>query len=132
MSGALLDTSVLIADAGVAASVLPPSAAISVVSVGELHAGVRLARTAEVAESRRVRLRRVRAAFRALTVDDDVAERYGEVLAFARSEGRISKATDLLIIATTLSTARDLVTLDHSQAQLARALGLTVLGSSTP
>lgn len=129
MNGALLDTSVLIADARDAASVLPASAAISVVSVGELHAGVRLAKDPAIAEARRRRLVRVRAAFTAFPVDDTVAERYGDVLAVARTEGRIVKATDLLIIATAAATGRELVTLDDAQRRLAEAAGVRSSGT---
>lgn len=54
MSGALLDTSVLIAPPAPApATELPPTAAISVVTLGELHAGVRLARGAARRRQRR-------------------------------------------------------------------------------
>lgn len=128
MSGSLLDTSVLIAGARDVSAVLPASAAISIVSVGELHAGVRLARDPAVVRSRQDRLRGVRAAFEAIPVDDAVAERYGEILAFARSEKRIVKATDLLIIATAAATERELVTLDDAQRRLATAAGVRCAG----
>lgn len=128
MSGSLLDTSILIAGARDVSAVLPASAAISIVSVGELHAGVRLARDPMVARSRGDRLRGVRAAFEAIPVDDAVAERYGEILAFARSEKRIVKATDLLIIATAAATERELVTLDDAQQRLATAAGVRCAG----
>ncbi len=123
MSGALLDTSVLIA--GVAALAdLPPSAAISVVTLGELHAGVHLARTDDVRGLRQRRLDAVRRAFAPIPVDEPIAERYGEILALARTERRGVKATDVLIVATAASTARSLVTLDHAQARLAQAAGV--------
>lgn len=128
MSGALLDTSVLIADVQDAASTLPASAAVSVVSVGELHAGVRLAKTPAIAAARRRRLTQIRAAFIALPVDDVVAERYGHVLAVARTEGRIARATDLLIIATAAATGRSLMTLDEAQRRLADVVGVGAPG----
>lgn len=125
MSGALLDTSVLIAPPGLGqASELPPTAAISVVTLGELHAGVRLARGAARRRQRQMRLDAIRQAFVPLPVDEAVAERYGEVLAIARSRRRAAKATDLLIIATALATDRRLVTRDVSQAHLAEAAGV--------
>lgn len=124
MSGALLDTSVLIAHDGPATLDLPPTAAISVVSLGELHAGVRMARDRRIAAARRRRLAAVRAAFVALPVDEDVAERYGELLAVARRERRTAKATDLLIAATAAATERELYTLDVAQSRLARAGGV--------
>jgi len=119
--GALLDTSVLIAAAG--AGVLPDAAAISVVSIGELRAGVLLARTDAERRARERRLAAVRAAFLPVPVDEAAAVRYGDVLALARREGRTAKATDLLIIATALATRRVLVTLDDRQRALAKAAG---------
>ncbi len=67
----------------------------------------------------------MRSAFVALVVDEAVAERYGDVLAVARSQKRAAKATDLLIIATASATARELYTLDGAQARLAQAAGVT-------
>jgi len=69
--GALLDTSVLIAAAG--AGVLPDAAAISVVSIGELRAGVLLARTDAERRARERRLAAVRAAFLPVPVDEAAA-----------------------------------------------------------
>jgi predicted nucleic acid-binding protein len=113
--GALLDTSVLISSG----AMLPPSAAISVVTVGELRAGVLLARDEREREARRRRLALVRRAFLPLPVDEEVAERYGELLALARRERRVTKASDLLIVATALATGRELVTRDERQGALA-------------
>ena len=121
MSGSLLDTSVLIARDETAGLKLPESAAISVITLGELRAGVLMAGDESVAEDRQRRLAAVRAAFAPLPVDEPVAERYGDVLATARSQRRAAKATDLLIIATALATDRRLVTRDVAQARLAEA-----------
>lgn len=76
--------------------------------------------------ARQVRLEAVRAAFAPLLVDELVAERYGDVLAVARSERLSAKATDILIIATAAATDRTLRTLDDRQARLARAVGVAV------
>lgn len=124
MSGTLLDTSVVIASGF--ADELPATAAISVVTLGELYAGVELASTEQVRKLRAVRLDAIRTAFSPIPVDELVAERYGAVLALARKEGRTAKATDVLIIATAVATSRSLHTLDHRQAALARAAGVTV------
>jgi predicted nucleic acid-binding protein len=126
VSGALLDTSVLIASDANAALELPETAAISVITLGELRAGVELARDDNVRDARNRRLEDVRAAFLPLDVDPRIADAYGEVLAAARREGRTVKATDLLIIATARATDRVLVTLDDRQATLARAVGQSV------
>jgi hypothetical protein len=125
MSGSLLDTSVLVAP-GTSGPELPPSAAISIVTLGELHAGVLLARDDGVRDARRRRLDAVRSAFSPLIVDEPVARRYGQILAFARSRRRTEKATDLLIIATAAATDRTLYTRDVHQAQLARAADVPV------
>ena len=126
MSGSLLDTSVLIGPVPPAVASLPSAAAISVVSLGELHAGVLLARDSETRAGRHARLQAVRDAFAPLDVDEVVAEWYGKILAMARSEGRTAKATDLLIIATAAAHERKLYTRDESQAGLARAAGVSV------
>lgn len=125
MSGHLLDTSVLIAADETGALALPETAAISVVSLGELRAGVLLARGAKAA-ARSARLDAVRAVFIALPVDEIVADGYRAVLAAARAAERTAKATDLLIIATALVTERMLHTLDHAQAALAEVAGVRV------
>ena len=124
MSGGLLDTSVLIARDESGALELPATAAISVITLGELRAGVLIARDEAIAEVRRRRLAAVRAAFLPLPVDEVVAERYGDVLAVARSQRRAVKATDLLIIATAAATERELYTLDVAQARLAEIAGV--------
>jgi toxin FitB len=126
MPEALLDTSVLIAADGADELSLPDSAAISVVTVGELHAGVLLARSPQVRAMRQARLAAVREAATPLPVDERVAEHYGSLLALARSAGRAEKATDLLIAATAAATGRVLYTLDSRQARLSREAGLEV------
>jgi predicted nucleic acid-binding protein len=123
---ALLDTSAVI----VTADDLPlgpgDSGAISVVTLGELHAGVQLAPDPAARAMRQARFVAVRDAFDPLPVDEPIAYRYGDLLAIARAERRASKATDLLIIATASATGRTLVTLDARQASLARAAGVAV------
>jgi toxin FitB len=123
VTGGLLDTSVVIAP--VEPGALPPSAAISVLTVAELVAGVRLARTDEQRASRQARLDAVRAAFAPLPVDEGVAERYGELLSFARTTGRTTQATDLLIAATAAAHDRTLITRDERQGALVLAAGLS-------
>ena len=126
MTGDLLDTSILIAPDPGALAQLPEAAAISVVTIGELHAGVLLARDDPARAARRTRLDAVRAAFAPLPVDEPVAERYGQVLAMARSKRRAAKATDLLVIATAAAHGRTLHTRDMRQAALARDAGVPV------
>ncbi|CAN5620615.1 hypothetical protein BH24ACT24_BH24ACT24_07610 [soil metagenome] len=124
----LLDTSVLIGAHEAGVIELPVSAAISVVTLGELRAGVQLAPSEPTRQARRRRLEAIRVAFEPLPVDEAVVERYGDLLAFARSAGRSAKATDLLILATAATSERVLYTLDVSQARLGRAAGVPVEG----
>jgi predicted nucleic acid-binding protein len=123
----LLDTSAVIA----AELTLDPedTTAISVVTIGELRAGTLLAGEPSTRAARQARLSAIREAYEPLPVDEAVAERYGEVLAQARSVRRITNATDLLIIATAASTGRSLYTLDERQARLAREIGVVTVQS---
>ena len=123
---AILDTSVVIASDEEGQLNLPATAAISVITLGELRAGVLRARDPDVRAARARRVRLVRAAFAALPVDEEVAERYGEALAAARDLGRTAKATDLIVIATAAASGRTLYTLDQAQAGLARELRVAV------
>ncbi len=127
MSGALLDTSVVI-DGYTSLQVddVPETVAISVITLGELRAGVRLASDPSTRAARQRRFNAVRDAFEPIPVDETVAEHYGDVLATARSAGRTTKATDLLIIATAAATGRALHTLDARQASLAVEAGISV------
>jgi predicted nucleic acid-binding protein len=124
VSGALLDTSTVIGDLESLRMELPATMAISVITLGELRAGVRLARDPLARAARQTRLNAVRGTFEPIAVDEAVAEHYGDVLAAARSAGRSSKATDLLIIATAAATGRVLYTLDRRQAALAQLAGI--------
>ncbi len=122
----LLDTSVVIAGSEAVKLNRGDSAAISVITIGELRAGVRLADNPNAHAIRQARLAAVRETFEPLPIDEPVAEHYGEILAVARAQKRASKATDLLIVATAAATGRALLTLDDAQAALARLAGVPV------
>ena len=122
---ALLDTSVVIA--GDQALNTGDTTAISVVTIGELRAGVLLAGDLSVRAARQARLSAVREVYEPLPVDEAIAEHYGDVLAGARKAGRITTATDLIIIATALATGRSLHTLDDRQARLAEQLEVPIV-----
>ena len=122
----LLDTSVVIAGSDAAKLNPGDTAAISVITIGELRAGVRLAGDPNTQAIRQARLAAVRETFEPLPVDEPVAEQYGEILAAAWAQKRTSKATDLLIIATAAASGRALLTLDDAQARLARLAGVPV------
>jgi toxin FitB len=127
VSGSLLDTSVLIGPVPAHLDSLPPTAAISVISLGELHAGVRLARDEATQHTRESRLQAVLTAFAPLDVDERVAEEYGRILAVARTVGRTERATDLLIVATAAAHTRRLYTRDERQASLAATADVPVV-----
>jgi predicted nucleic acid-binding protein len=124
LGGALLDTSVVIASGGDID--LPETAAISVITVGELRAGVLLARTEDSRRIREARFRAVQEAFEPLPVSAEVALAFGDALGWTRSEGRSERATDLLIVATAKATDRALYTLDRAQASVATGMGVRV------
>lgn len=107
---------------------LPGEAAISVVTLGELRAGILRARDAAARAERLTRFELVRSSFVPLPVDEEVADHYGRALARARDEGRIEKPLDLLIVATAAASDNALHTLDKAQAKLALRLGLVVHG----
>lgn len=108
----LIDTSVLAAPR--AAHDLDDEWAVSVVTVGELQAGVMIA-TDEVTRARRLALlAAVLAEAPALPVDRHVAARYGELRA---SAGR-RPSNDLWIAATALAHDYTLLTADERQASL--------------
>jgi predicted nucleic acid-binding protein len=110
--GSLIDTSVLAGARSVEG--LTESWAVSVVTVGELEAGVLIAED-ETTRARRVALlAAVLTEAPALPVDRHVAARYGELRA---SAGR-RPSNDLWIAATALAHDFTLITADERQAAL--------------
>jgi len=107
----LLDTSIVVAtDAGD----LPDEAAISVVTLAELHYGVHVAPSPEARALRGARLAEVEALFDALPVDDAVARSYGLLAFHAARRGARPRARvrDLLLAATALAHHLPLYTRD--------------------
>jgi hypothetical protein len=133
LSGVLLDTSVVIDGyASPQDDDIPETVAISVITLGELRAGVQLASDPSARAARQRRLNAVRDAFEPIPVDEAIAEHYGDVLATARTARPTTKATDLLIIATAAATGRTLYTLDTRQAALAQAVGVAIQAPPSP
>lgn len=95
----LLDTSVVIAES---VSELPDEAAISVVTLAELHFGVHVARDAAARRLRVRRLAEIESRFDALPVDEAVARAYGSLAHTLRTKKRSPRprAMDVLIAAT--------------------------------
>ncbi|HEV7162807.1 MAG TPA: PIN domain-containing protein [Solirubrobacteraceae bacterium] len=110
--GSLIDTSVLVAGHQVVG--LLEDWALSVITVGELEAGVLLAGDETVRARRLSLLAAVLAEAPALPVDRHVAARYGELRARA---GR-RPSNDLWIAATALAHDFTLITADERQATL--------------
>jgi len=108
---ALIDTSVLVAAPSVA---LDEPWVVSVVSVGELEAGVLLASDNAVRAQRLRRLTAVLAEAPIMPIDRAVAARYGELRA---ATGR-QPANDLWIAATALAHDFTLITADERLAAL--------------
>lgn len=97
----LLDTSVFIGqEQDRPTGELPDEAAISVLTLAELHLGVLLAKGAKVRSQRLRTLSLVERSFDALPVDDAVARTFAEIVAEARRRGRRPRVIDTLIAAT--------------------------------
>lgn len=110
--GSLIDTSVLAGARDVGE--LIDEWAVSVVSVGELEAGILIAGDDETRARRIALLAAVLAEAPALPIDRQIAARYGELRA---SSGR-RPSNDLWIAATALARDFTLVTADEQQASL--------------
>jgi predicted nucleic acid-binding protein len=107
----LADTSVLISP--------PPdddddTVAMSAISLGELHAGVEMARDDATRSARLGRLTALVATVPVLPIDASVAARYGEL---RRASGRVP-SNDLWIAATALVHDLTLITRDDGLASL--------------
>jgi predicted nucleic acid-binding protein len=97
----LLDTSVLIAaEAGRGHEKLPEEAAISVITLAELHLGVLLAKDGSTRARRLRTTSRVESALEAIPIDADVARVFASIVAEARSAGRRPRVMDAWIAAT--------------------------------
>lgn len=111
----LVDTSVLIGRAeGDLGSATGGGWAVSVIAIGELHAGVLLAGPSATRAARLRRLTALLSVALVLDVDRAVTECYGELRA---ASGR-SPTNDLWIAATALAHDLTLLTRDHAQAAL--------------
>jgi predicted nucleic acid-binding protein len=122
----LLDTSVIVGRSR------PPldEAAISAVTLAELHYGVLRARTDG---ERAVRLRRlalVESEFDPLPIDGDVARVYGAIVAGARAAGKRPRTADALIAATAAAHGLTVYTRDADFAGLPGVDVIVVAGDS--
>lgn len=115
----VLDTSAIVArhqeDASI---VLPDQAAISTVTLVELHAGVRGAANEHARRVRQRQLSFVEARFEPLPVDEDVARHAGRIRADARRAGHKAALADVLIAATAVAQGVAVYTRDRDFERL--------------
>lgn len=117
----LLDTSVFIArEAGRPLGGLPDGAAISVLTLAELHLGVLLADEPGVRAARVRTLGSVEALFEPLPIDAAVARTFAALVAEARRAGRRPKVMDALIAATAVAHGLPVYTQDEDFQALPR------------
>lgn len=125
----LLDTSVFIAaesDRRLRAEALPERAAISIVTVAELRAGVLAAASIEIRDRRLSTLERI-AGTTILAVDKSVAKIWAGMRAYLAASGRGVSINDVWIAATAAAHAMPIVTQDRDFEALSGVNGLTVI-----
>ena len=125
----LLDTSVFIAGEsgrGLDHSALPGEAAISVITVAELHAGVLAAADVDI-RARRLATLNVVADVEALPIDTAVAEAWALLRVRLAEAGRRLNVNDLWIAATALAHGLPLVSQDDDFEPLAEVRGLEIV-----
>ena len=110
----LLDTSVFVGqEQEREVEPLPDEAALSVLTLAELHVGVLLARGPKIRAQRLRTLARVERAFDPLPVDDAVARTFAEIVADARRKKRRPRVVDALIAATAVAHGLPLYSQDR-------------------
>jgi tRNA(fMet)-specific endonuclease VapC len=115
----LLDTSVVIASADGAKLALPDDAAVSVMTVAELHVGVIRAQTQRQRAGRARTMAAVERDMEVLPVEERVARCFAEIVSAARDAGRKPGVADALIAATAMAHGLPLYTLDDDFTGLA-------------
>lgn len=125
----LLDTSVLIAgEEGrpLRAEALPQSAAISIITVGELRAGILSAPDIQSRDRRLYTLERI-SGTAILPVDHRVAQTWAGMRAYLAASGDKVSGNDLWIAATAAATGMPVITQDRDFHALSGVNGLTVI-----
>ncbi len=125
----LLDTSVLIAaEEGrpLRAEALPKSAAISIVTVGELRAGILAAPDIQSRDRRLYTLERI-SGTTILSVNHRVAQIWGGMRAYLAASGERVSGNDLWIAATAAAAEMPVFTQDRDFYALTGVNGLTVI-----
>lgn len=125
----LLDTSVLVAaEAGrpLRADALPKSAAISIVTVGELRAGILAAPDIQSRDRRLSTFERI-SGTTILMIDHGVAKTWAGMRAYLAASGKGMGGNDLWIAATAAAAGIPVITQDHDFHALSGVNGLTVI-----
>jgi hypothetical protein len=126
---ALLDTSVLIASESgrrLETGLLPEQTALSVVTIGELHAGV-LAAADTPTRARRLSTLEAASAVEALPVTTEAARRWAELRVRLAEQGRRAKVNDLWIAAVAAANDMDIATQDDDFDVIEQAGGPFVI-----
>jgi predicted nucleic acid-binding protein len=125
----LLDTSVFIArETGrrLDSDALPEQTAVSVVTIGELHAGV-LAAPDTATRARRLSTLGYASAVEALPITAEAARRWAELRVRLAEQGRRAKVNDLWIAAVAKANRMDVVTQDDDFDAIEAAGGPSVI-----
>jgi hypothetical protein len=114
-----LDTSVFIAkEAGRPLGELPEAAAVSVITLAELHLGVLMSHGSAVRARRLRTLTMVQNTFEPLPIDPEVARTFAELVAEARRRGKRPKIMDTWIAATAVAQDIPVYTQDEDFAEI--------------
>jgi predicted nucleic acid-binding protein len=125
----LLDTSVLVAaEVGrpLSAEALPKRAAISIVTVGELRAGILAAPDIQSRDRRLFTLERI-SGTTILSLDHKVAQTWAGMRAYLAASGKGVSGNDLWIAATAAAAGMPVITQDRDFYALSGVNGLTVI-----
>jgi predicted nucleic acid-binding protein len=125
----LLDTSVLVAaEAGrpLRADALPKTAAISIVTLGELRAGILAAPDTESRDRRLYTFERI-SGTTILTINHGVAQAWAGMRAYLAASGKGVSGNDLWIAATAAAARIPVITQDRDFYALSGVNGLTVI-----
>lgn len=125
----LLDTSVLIAQGSgrrLDIESLPERTAVSVVTIGELHAGV-LAASDTATRARRLATLAAVSLIEPLPITAEAARRWAELRVRLAEQGRQAKVNALWIAAVALANAMDVVTQDDDFDAIRQAGGPAVI-----
>jgi len=115
----LLDTSVFVAEERRRPlGALPDTAAISVITIAELHLGVLMADDPKIRARRLRTLSAVEALFEPLPIDTAVARAFAEIAAEARRQGKRPKIMDTWIAATAVAHNLPVYTQDEDFAAI--------------